>query len=125
VVQCGRMVMAEANQIEITPEIIYTSEGSLGNQTDRTNAINFIVNKQVVAAEMSGVYGTWCDAKNQDQLRNILELKGDTNYHKPFSSMMNAGDLLPLIDQDKIHPDVLPFLQMRMLCKLLRAGCSM
>lgn len=78
--------------------------GSLEKTGDLRQAVNIILSGGIVAAQVRGVYGLWCNGDNQAALDLILNAKGEFGQKRPFSIMMFSRNIFPLVDNSAIHP---------------------
>lgn len=76
--------------------------GSLENKEDLQEAGKMIENGEVVIAQLRNVFGIWAKGDSDKALDKAIEIKGETNKKKPFSSMMFSQDFVALIDLEVV-----------------------
>lgn len=81
------------------------SVGSLDNPGDIEKAVDLMVNGDVIAAQWGNVFGLWMDASNNQAVKKIIEAKGEKNKTRTFTSMLETGFFLGLIDRNRIPPE--------------------
>jgi len=80
--------------------------GSLNNPEDLQKGVEIVASGGIVAAQVRGVYGLWCNGGNSNALELILRAKNEHGKPRKFSTMMFSPNIIPLVDQAAIHPDL-------------------
>lgn len=78
---------------------------NLSNRDAIKSAVETITNGGIVAAQVRGVFGLWCDAENESAVHLLHETKR-ASYSKTLSLMVPSSTIYPHVKMSAIHPDL-------------------
>jgi tRNA A37 threonylcarbamoyladenosine synthetase subunit TsaC/SUA5/YrdC len=81
-----------------------TEVGRMGDVADTQRAARWAAQGYVIGTYLDGVDAIWVDAHHPDAAVKIQAIKGEKRQGKPLSTALEAADLVPLLDAERIPP---------------------
>lgn len=101
------MVLEIKNDFPLYDERVrwVTEVSSLKNPESVDKAVDIIKNGGIVAAQVRGVYGIWCDASSPDSVSKLHDAKG-SDKNKTLSLMVPTRTIHEMVDLDAVDPSL-------------------